>query len=102
MDPADSALISALAIVAVSFVRGCRGQRLTLRALGRVFVETGTGMVDLILVVAAVGFVIGILNITGLGFALTLVPVDAVGSNVILLFGISAVICVILGMGMPT
>lgn len=64
--------------------------------------ETGTGMVDLILVVAAAGFVIGILNVTGLGFALTLVLVDTVGSNVILLLGISAVICVILGMGMPT
>ncbi|MBT8455198.1 MAG: TRAP transporter fused permease subunit [Rhodobacteraceae bacterium] len=102
MDPADSALLSAVAIVAVSFLRSYRGQRLTLGTLGRTFVETGTGMVDLILVVAAAGFVIGILNITGLGFALTLVLVDAVGGNVILLLGISAVICIILGMGMPT
>ncbi|MDU8909759.1 TRAP transporter fused permease subunit [Aestuariicoccus sp. MJ-SS9] len=102
MDPADSALLSAVAIVAVSFLRSYRGQRLTLSTLGRTFVDTGTGMVDLILVVAAAGFVIGILNITGLGFALTLVLVDAVGSNVILLLGISAVICIILGMGMPT
>ncbi|NNF73048.1 MAG: TRAP transporter fused permease subunit, partial [Rhodobacteraceae bacterium] len=69
MDPADSALLSAVAIVAVSFLRSYRGQRLTLGTLGRTFVETGTGMVDLILVVAAAGFVIGILNITGLGFA---------------------------------
>ena len=102
MDPADSALLSAVAIVAVSFLRSYRGQRLTLGTLGRTFVETGTGMVDLILVVAAAGFVIGILNITGLGFALTLVLVDAVGGNGILLLGISAVICIILGMGMPT
>ncbi|BBU56245.1 hypothetical protein KU6B_25100 [Mameliella alba] len=79
MDPADSALLSALAIVVVSFLRSYRGQRLTLKTLGQTFVETGTGMVDLILVVAAAGFVIGILNITGLGFALTLVLVDAVG-----------------------
>ena len=102
MDPADSALLSAVAIVIVSFLRSYRGQRLTFATLGRTFVETGTGMVDLILVVAAAGFVIGILNITGLGFALTLVLVDAVGGNVILLLGISAVICIILGMGMPT
>jgi TRAP transporter 4TM/12TM fusion protein len=102
MDPADSALLSAAAIILVSFIRPYRGQRLTLGTLGRCFVETGTGMVDLILVVAAAGFVIGILNITGLGFALTLVLVDAVGGNVILLLGISAVICIILGMGMPT
>ncbi|MEQ8392668.1 MAG: TRAP transporter fused permease subunit [Thalassospira sp.] len=102
MDPEDSALMAAVAIVVVGFVRGYRGFRLTPKMLGRTFIETGTGMVDLILVVAAAGFVIGILNITGLGFALTLVLVDAVGSNAFLLLVISAVICVILGMGMPT
>jgi TRAP-type uncharacterized transport system fused permease subunit len=101
-DPEDSALIAAVGIVAVGFLRGYRGQRLTLHSLGRVFVDTGIGMVDLILVVAAAGFVIGILNITGLGFALTLVLVDTVGSNLVLLLLISAVICIVLGMGMPT
>lgn len=102
MDPEDSALLASIAIVIVGFLRGYRGERLTLRTLGNVFVETGVSMVDLILVVAAAGFVIGVLNITGLGFALTLLLVDAVGSNVILLLLISAVICTILGMGMPT
>ena len=102
MDPADAALMSAVAIGAVSSLRAYRGQKLTLATLGQTFVETGTGMVDLILVVAAAGFVIGVLNITGLGFALTLVLVDAVGSNAILLLGMSAVICIVLGMGMPT
>ncbi|MCG6904442.1 MAG: TRAP transporter fused permease subunit [Rhodobacter sp.] len=101
-DPEDSALMASVAIVIVGFLFPYRGQRLTLRALGKVFVETGTSMVDLILVVAAAGFVIGVLNVTGLGFALTLVLVDAVGQNVIFLLGISAVICIILGMGMPT
>ncbi|SFI14486.1 TRAP transporter permease [Albimonas pacifica] len=102
MDPEDSALLSSVAIVAVGFLRGYRGERLTLPALGRVFVDTGVQMVNLILVVAAAGFVIGVLNVTGLGFALTLALVDAVGSNVILLLGISAIICIVLGMGMPT
>ena len=102
MDPEDSALLASVAIVIVGFLRGYRGERLTIRTLGQVFVETGNSMVDPILVVAAAGFVIGILNVTGLGFALTLVLVDAVGSNVILLLLISALICIILGMGMPT
>jgi TRAP transporter 4TM/12TM fusion protein len=102
MDPQTAALLSSLAIVAVGFLRGYRGERLTLRSFGQVFVETGVSMVDLILVVASAGFVIGVLNITGLGFALTLVLVDAVGSNVVLLLLISALICTVLGMGMPT
>ncbi|MFT6642128.1 MAG: TRAP transporter 4TM/12TM fusion protein, partial [Flavobacteriaceae bacterium] len=101
-DPEDSALLSSIAIVVVGFARGYRGKRLTANTLWRVFVDTGTSMVDLILVVASAGFVIGVLNITGLGFALTLVLVDAVGSNVILLLLISALICIVLGMGMPT
>lgn len=101
-DPEDSALLAAVGIVVVGFLRPYGGKRLDLQSLGRVFYTTGTSMVDLILVVAAAGFVIGVLNITGLGFALTLVLVDAVGSNPILLLMISAIICIILGMGMPT
>jgi TRAP transporter 4TM/12TM fusion protein len=101
-DPEKSALLAAVAVVIAGMLRGYRGQRLSLRALGNVFVETGVGMVDLILVVSAAGFVIGILNITGLGFALTLVLVDSVGSNLPALLAISALICTVLGMGMPT
>ncbi|MCT4370950.1 TRAP transporter fused permease subunit [Yangia mangrovi] len=102
LDPEDSALLASIAIVAVGFLRGYRGTRLSVRTLFDVFVQTGTSMVDLILVVAAAGFVIGVLNITGLGFALTLLLVDSVGSNIVLLLLISAVVCTILGMGMPT
>ncbi|MBY6200991.1 TRAP transporter fused permease subunit [Maritalea mobilis] len=101
-DPEDAALLAAVAIAVAGWLRGYKGTRLTLRTFGKVFVDTGTSMVDLILVVAAAGFVIGVLNVTGLGFALTLVLVDAVGSSLILLLLISAVVCIILGMGMPT
>lgn len=101
-DPEDSALLASIAIVLVGFIYGYRGKKLDLTTLAKVFVDTGITMVSLILVVAAAGFVIGVLNITGLGFALTLVLVDSVGSNLFLLLLISAFICVILGMGMPT
>lgn len=102
LDPEDSALLASIAIVFVGFIRGYRGDRLSLKTLGKVFVDTGNSMVDLILIVAAAGFVIGILNITGLGFALTLMLVNSIGSNLLLLLLASAVICTILGMGMPT
>jgi len=101
-DPEDSALLASIAIVLVGFLRGYRGERLTLKSLGNVFTETGISMVDLILVVASAGFVIGILNITGLGFALTLLLVNSIGANVALLLLVSGLICTILGMGMPT
>ena len=101
-EPEDAAMMSAVVIVAVGFLRPYREHRLTVRKLLGAFVDTGTSMVELILIVAAAGFVIGILNITGLGFALTLLLVDAVGGNLVPLLLISAVICIVLGMGMPT
>ncbi len=101
-DPEDSALMASIAIVLVGFIRGYRGDRLTFRTLRHVFVDTGVSMVDLIMIVTAAGFVIGILNITGLGFALTLMLVNSIGSNLFLLLLAAAVICTILGMGMPT
>lgn len=101
-EPEDAALMSAVAIVVVGFLRPYREHRLTLRKLLGAFVDAGTSMVELILIVAAAGFVIGILNITGLGFALTLLLVNAVGGSLVPLLLISAAMCIVLGMGMPT
>jgi TRAP transporter 4TM/12TM fusion protein len=101
-EPENAALMSSVVIVVVGFLRPYGEHRLSLRKLLGSFVDTGTSMVELILIVAAAGFVIGILNITGLGFALTLLLVDLVGGNLVPLLLISAVICIILGMGMPT
>lgn len=101
-DPEDAALFASIAILVVGFLRPYKNHKLTLKKLKDVFVNTGKSMVDLIAILAAAGFVIGILNITGLGFALTLVLIDIIGGHFILLLLISAVICIFLGMGMPT
>ncbi len=101
-DPEGSALCASLTIVVIGFIRGYKTTRLTLKKLFDVFVETAYSVVDLILIVAAAGFVIGVLNATGLGFALTLLLVDSVGQNLVILLLSSAVICILLGMGMPT
>ena len=54
------------------------------------------------MITATAGFVIGILNLSGLGFALTFALVGIAGDNLFVLLLISAVICIVLGMGMPT
>lgn len=102
LDPADSALMASIAIIIVGFWRRYGQDYLTLQKLLNVFISTGKSMVDLILIVAAAGFVIGILNVTGLGFALTLLLVDSIGNNLFLILLVSAFICILLGMGMPT
>ncbi len=51
---------------------------------------------------AAAGFVIGVLNISGLGFALTLWLISLAHGNLWVLLFISALVSLVLGMGMPT
>ncbi len=101
-DPEMAAIFSALAIIVVGMMRGYKGSKLSFGDIGRVMISTGTSMVDLLLIVAAAGFVIGVLNATGLGFALTLMLVDIIGQNLFVILVAAAVICVLLGMGMPT
>ena len=101
-DPEEAAIFSALAIIVVGMMRGYKGSKLSFGDIGRVMISTGTSMVDLLLIVAAAGFVIGVLNATGLGFALTLMLVDVIGQNLFVILVAAAVICVLLGMGMPT
>ncbi len=97
-----AALLSALTIVVVGVLRPYGGQRLRLPDIKDAFIETGNSMVELLLIVAGAGFVIGILNITGLGFALTLLLVSSIGQSMLILLLTSAVVCMVLGMGMPT
>jgi len=46
--------------------------------------------------------VIGVLNVTGLSFNLTYALVQLGGGNVVVLLALSAVVCIVLGMGLPT
>lgn len=100
--PPERAAIYSTASLVISFFKGYRGEKLRLADLYEIFCSTGRLVIELIMIVATAGFVIGILNLTGLGFALTIALVDLSGSSLIILLLISAVICIILGMGMPT
>jgi TRAP transporter 4TM/12TM fusion protein len=64
--------------------------------------STGRTMLELAVVVALAGFVIGVIARTGLGFLLSMSLVDLAGGNVIFLLVIVAVANIVLGMGMPT
>ena len=64
--------------------------------------STGIASLDLLMITAAAGFIIGVLNITGLSFALTLLLVQVGSSSLLLLLILAALVSIILGMGMPT
>lgn len=100
--PERAALWSALALCSTALIFGYRGARPTILALFGSLARTGYGVVEIILISAASGIVIGVLNITGLSFNLTYALVQVGGGSAILLLGLSAIVCIILGMGLPT
>jgi TRAP-type uncharacterized transport system fused permease subunit len=59
-------------------------------------------MIELFMILGGAGFVIGVLNLTGLGFTLTLVLVQVGAGNLYVLLVVAALVCLVLGMGMPT
>jgi TRAP-type uncharacterized transport system fused permease subunit len=100
--PQRSALSAAAVAAALTYVLGYKGQRPTLRALIRTIPKTGRGVIDIILIGAGAGIVIGILNMTGLSFNLSYLLVQIGSSSAILLLVLAAIISIVLGMGMPT
>ncbi|MEK9644902.1 MAG: TRAP transporter fused permease subunit [Alphaproteobacteria bacterium] len=100
--PPEKAAIYSTATLVISFFKGYRGEKLRPGDLYGVFSDTGRVVIELLMIVSTAGFVIGILNLTGLGFALTFALVGIAGDSMLVLLLIAAVICIVLGMGMPT
>ncbi len=101
-DAEDAALYAAVTIAVLGALRSYKGRRMTLRGLAASFWDAGIATTELVMIVAAAGFVIGVLNKSGGGFALTLALVKLGGGNLYVLLLIAALICIVLGMGMPT
>ena len=65
-------------------------------------IDAGRQSVEIVVIVAAAGFVIGVLNATGLVFNLAMVVVDVAAGNLFVLLVMTALVSIVLGMGMPT
>ncbi len=102
IQPEEAVLWSAALLIASSLAFGYRGERPRVRALLAAVRTTGIGVIEIILITAGAGFVIGALSISGLGFNLTLALVQIGGGNLIVLLLLAAVVCILLGMGLPT
>ena len=88
--------------LAIGLTIGYGKTRMKLGDLWASAVETGRSITEIIMISAAAGFIIGVLNVTGLGFAATFALVDLGRGSLFMLLLISAIVCLILGMGMPT
>ena len=68
----------------------------------RAIMETGRVSLDIILIGAAAGIMVGIMSISGLAFSMTIQLLALAGGNVFLLLLLIAMLAFVLGIGLPT
>ncbi|MDP6407673.1 MAG: TRAP transporter fused permease subunit [Alphaproteobacteria bacterium] len=100
--PQMAALLAALVLIVLALTFGYRGQRPNWRSFLSALYGAGFAALDIIMVCVAAGVVIGVLGISGLGFTLTLKLVQIGQGSLPLLLLLSAGVCIVLGMGLPT
>lgn len=100
--PEFSALAAAALLAVLAVILPYRGKRGRLSDLARAVPQAGVSMVEIVIISAAAGVVIGVLNLSGLSFSLTLALVNLAEGSLWLLLVMAALVSVVLGMGMPT
>ena len=98
--PEEAGLMATLAALAVGLLTP--GIRVGPREIFKILVSMGRSMLEIAAITGLAGVVIGILQLTGLGFTLTLTLLNLGQSSAPLLLILTAIVSMILGMGMPT
>jgi TRAP-type uncharacterized transport system fused permease subunit len=102
LTPEKVAIVSTAMLMVLSLVFGYRGRRASIPELFKAIIETGRVSLDIILIGAAAGLVVGTLSISGLAFGMTLQLVALSGNNLFLLLLLTALLAFLLGIGLPT
>jgi len=98
--PGKAAMAAALATLAVGMLHpATRPSPARLLAELR---ETGRIILDLLVITAIAGLIIGLLQLTGLAFNVSLLLTEAAGGSLPVLLVLTALVCIVLGMGMPS
>ncbi len=101
VDAVLAALYACGANMLLPLLRRSTWHQLRPKALVQLCAEVAEGMVQITIVCAAAGFVVGLVAYTGVGVALAQVLVNAAGGNLLLLALYTAAVSLVLGMGMP-
>ncbi|GGO60052.1 TRAP transporter, 4TM/12TM fusion protein [Roseovarius pacificus] len=72
------------------------------RSLFQGLQDAGTGLVVVFIMLAGAQILVSLLNLTGVGITVSAMTVETGGENLFLVALIAAVVCLILGMGVPT
>lgn len=98
--PGKSAMVAAIATLVVGLAHPAT--RPTLTRVVAELRETGRIILDLLVITAVAGLIIGLLQLTGLAFNISLLLTEIADGNLLLLMVLTALVCIILGMGMPS
>jgi len=94
-----AALIATAVLVILSSFQ--KSTRLNFQKIKTVMEKTSEGLVQVVVICAAAGIIIGVVNYTGLGFSLSTILTNMAKGNLLPLAIMAAVICIILGCGVP-
>lgn len=94
-------IVASLAIFVASAtsLADCRARG---RSVGKALAEGGRGIVSVATLIAAAGIVIGMINLTGVGVKLSELIIGAAGASLLAALFFAMLVCLILGMGLPT
>ncbi len=98
-------IILAQNVVSALFHGGTPLDRALVRGMGQIYdglVAGARNMIGIAIAVAAAGIIVGSVSSTGLSNALIGVVEAISAGNVFILLGLTAVLCLVLGMGLPT
>jgi TRAP transporter 4TM/12TM fusion protein len=102
LTPEKVAVVCTAMLMLLSLAFGYRGKRPTVGQVLKAIVDTGRVSLDIILIGAAAGIMVGVMSISGLAFGMTLQLLALSGDNVFLLLLLIAVLAFLLGIGLPT
>ena len=102
LTPEKAAIVSTAMLMVLAMIFGYRGKRLGILGMLRAIMDTGRVSLDIILIGAAAGIMVGIMSISGLAFSMTIQLLTLAGGNVFLLLLLIAVLAFVLGIGLPT
>ncbi|MEM7523029.1 MAG: TRAP transporter fused permease subunit [Pseudomonadota bacterium] len=100
--PETAALYAVLALFLLSLIRTYDGGRIKPRAIVEALVGAGRAAVEIVLICAIAGMIIGLFARSGLSFGMGFFLVQLGKASLLLLLTVTAGVCILMGMGLPT
>jgi TRAP transporter 4TM/12TM fusion protein len=102
LTPEKAAVAATAILIVFALIFGYRGKRVSLKQIAVAVMESGRVSLDIILIGAAAGIMVGIMSISGLAFGMTMQLLALSGDNVFWLLLLIAILAFVLGIGLPT